>query len=138
MSFKRLLLLAAALLPVALGAPVQTEDKRDAKIQAIEGSYIITLKSGLSARDLESHLGWVSDVHERSLGRRGFNGVAKTYSVHNFHGYAGSFDAATIETIKNSPQVCLSSSRLRALLSSLLHIPLRIPVILHSMLVLWQ
>jgi hypothetical protein len=76
----------------------------------IEGSYIITLKSDLTARDLESHLGWVNDVHARSLGKRGHGGVSKTYSVHTFHGYAGSFDDETIATIKASPQVCFSKA----------------------------
>jgi oryzin len=103
-----LAVLAAALLPCIFGAPVQNEEKRDVTIEAVPGSYIITLKSGLNARDLESHLGWVNEVHARSLGRREFGGVKKTYTINTFHGYAGSFDAATIEVIKNSPQVCFS------------------------------
>ena len=100
--FNTLAVLVAALLPAVFAAPVET---RGPVVEAIPDSYIITLKSGLNARDLESHLGWVTDIHSRSLNRREFVGVKKTYSINNFHGYAGTFDPVTIETIKNSPQV---------------------------------
>ncbi|EGX91264.1 alkaline serine protease Alp1 [Cordyceps militaris CM01] len=71
------------------------------------GKYIVTLKDGATASKVESHLQWVNDVHARSVGRRdlNLNGVEKTYGIGSFNGYAGNFDAATIEEIKNSPEV---------------------------------
>jgi hypothetical protein len=104
-NFKSLAVLVAAILPV-FGAPLQQEAKRDGpEIKTIPNSYIITLKEGVTARDLDRHYGWVNDIHERSLGRRELQGVQKTYSFDGFRGYAGSFDDATIDMIKASPTV---------------------------------
>ncbi|KAM3544828.1 Alkaline protease 1 [Beauveria bassiana] len=71
------------------------------------GKYIVTLKDGVTAGKVASHLQWVNDVHARSLGRRdlNLNGVEKTYEIGSFNGYAGNFDAATIEEIRNNPEV---------------------------------
>ncbi|TQV98638.1 hypothetical protein V2A60_007645 [Cordyceps javanica] len=71
------------------------------------GKYIVTLKNGVTASSVESHLQWVSEVHARSVGRRdlNLNGVEKTYGIGSFNGYAGDFDAATIEEIRNNPEV---------------------------------
>lgn len=75
---------------------------------ASSGKYIITLKEGTSAATAESHIQWVNGVHERSLGRRDLDlaGLEKTYEIGSFSGYAGNFDAATIEQIRNNPDVC--------------------------------
>lgn len=72
------------------------------------GKYIVTLKEGVSASKIESHLAWVHDVHARSIGRRdlNLNGLEKTYEIGKFNGYAGNFDAATIQEIRNNPEVC--------------------------------
>lgn len=104
---KNLAIAASALFSITLAAPViQESSVAGEQGKVIEGSYIITLKSGTA--DLESHLGWVKDVHRRSLGRRQFTGVEKTYSgSYDFSAYSGSFDSATIEEIRNNPDVCL-------------------------------
>ncbi|KAJ4164436.1 hypothetical protein LMH87_006112 [Akanthomyces muscarius] len=88
----------AALFLAALGAAAPTPSG---------GKYIITLKDGASAAKVESHLQWVNEVHARSLGRRdlNLNGVEKTYEIGSFNGYAGNFDAATVEEIRNNPEV---------------------------------
>lgn len=85
----------AALLPLATAAP--TPAKR-----AVPGKYIVTLKSNINAT---SHLSWVRDVHGRSLGKRDTAGVGKSYQIEDFSAYAGEFDEATLEEIRNNPDV---------------------------------
>ncbi|UNI25020.1 Oryzin [Purpureocillium takamizusanense] len=89
------LLLAAA--PFANASPVPSGS----------GKYIITLKSGIAARDIDSHLEWVGDVHARSIARRGLDlaGIGKKYEIGSYNGYSGQFDAATIEEIRNKDEV---------------------------------
>lgn len=82
--------------------------------QAVPGKYIVQLKSGISARDVESHIDWVRDVHERSLGSRdidigiGIAGVKKTFHINEFNAYAGEFDEETLAQIKSNPDVGIS------------------------------
>lgn len=95
---KKLALVAGALLPFVNAAPVANP----VQARAIPGKYIVTLKE---TADVESHLGWVKDVHARSLGRRELAGVEKTFNISDFNGYSGSFDDATIEEIKANDAV---------------------------------
>ncbi|RKU43730.1 Basic amino-acid permease [Coniochaeta pulveracea] len=69
------------------------------------GKYIVTLRRGLSSRDLDSHLGWVDGVHARNVQRRSTTGLEKTFQIHSFNGYAGEFDENTLEQIESSPDV---------------------------------
>lgn len=77
----------------------------------VRGRYIVSLKHGLTARDLESHVGWVNQVHKRSkrsLGEHKYSnstsaGVHKTFD--NLHVYVGEFDDDTLEQIKSRPDV---------------------------------
>lgn len=108
-NFKRIGLFVAGLLPFITAAPVSPDANVDSPVN-VENKYIITLKSGVTSRDIESHLSWVGDVHKRSFGRRDLAGVEKTYDIGDFHGYAGNFDEATIEEIKSSPDVRLHVS----------------------------
>ncbi|KAK1999882.1 subtilase [Colletotrichum falcatum] len=100
--FKRFAMLAAA--ACAMAAPTRREAAAAAP-QTIEGSYIITLKDTVSSKGLDSHLSWVNDVHSRSLDKRQFTGAERTFSISNFRGYSGKFDDATIEIIKQNPEV---------------------------------
>ncbi|KAJ6785330.1 hypothetical protein PWT90_02597 [Aphanocladium album] len=88
----------ASLFLAAVGAAAPT---------ASSGKYIVTLKEGTAASAVQSHIQWVEGVHARSIGRRDQNlaGLEKTYEIGNFNGYAGNFDAATIEEIRNNPEV---------------------------------
>ncbi|KAK7697338.1 hypothetical protein SLS64_013636 [Diaporthe eres] len=95
---KKLALIAGALLPFVNAAPVANP----VQARAIPGKYIVTLKE---TADVESHLGWVKDVHARSLGRRDLAGVEKTFNISDFNGYSGAFDDATIEEIKANDAV---------------------------------
>ncbi|POR33185.1 Alkaline proteinase [Tolypocladium paradoxum] len=109
-NFKNLAVAATTLFSYALAAPFVAENSQIQSTgqhgSSIEGKYIITLKSGLQARDLDSHLEWVSGVHKRGLSAQQFKGVELTYAgKYNFNGYAGHFDAATIAEIRKNPDV---------------------------------
>ncbi|KAK5996802.1 Alkaline protease 1 [Cladobotryum mycophilum] len=101
---KNLAVLLAAALPFGAASPVPNQERAEAAIN-VEGKYIVTLKPGLSAGAVNSHLQWVGDVHARSLSSRDLAGVEKKYSIGSFQAYAGAFDAATLEEIKKNPQV---------------------------------
>lgn len=103
--FKKFALLVSPLLQFASAAPVTTSTS-----EFVPNKYIVTLKENVAASKRDAHLSWVNNVHARSLGRRQLPGVEQTYSINTFQGYAGSFDEATIEEIKASPEVCLQFS----------------------------
>jgi oryzin len=100
-SFRLLATTLVGILPV-LALPVL--DSRAANV--VPGSYIITLKQGITRRDVDSHLSWVDDVHARSLTRRDTTGVNKLFTISDsFRAYSGSFDESTIQQIEASDQV---------------------------------
>ncbi|KAI1424877.1 peptidase S8/S53 domain-containing protein [Xylaria sp. FL1777] len=100
-SFRSLALFFGALLPAALAAPA----KKPSEPEYIPNKYIITLKTGISTADFESHVNWARDVHASSLTRRSTAGIEKTYSIEDFNAYAVEMDEATLAKIKASPQV---------------------------------
>ncbi|RSM14798.1 Alkaline proteinase [Fusarium ambrosium] len=102
-SIRRLALFLGALLPAALAAPVDGPVRREEA--AVPNKYIVTLKPEASDSKISAHLNWVGDVHRRSLSKRDTAGVEETYNISNWNAYAGEFDDATIEEIKNSPEV---------------------------------
>lgn len=106
---RSLAIFIGALLPAALGAPVTK------RADIIEGKYIVTLKPGVDAPSVESHLSWVADVHKRSFAKRNTAGIEKTYNISDWKGYAGEFDEATIAEIKANPDVserrCISCNK---------------------------
>lgn len=99
-SFRKLAFLLN-FVPFAVAGPIQQREEGP----NVEGKYIVILKDSVSAEGAESHLSWVSDVHKRSLGRRDLTGIENTYDMPGFRGYAGQFDEATLEEIKNNPDV---------------------------------
>ncbi|KAI0389467.1 subtilisin-like protein [Xylariaceae sp. FL0594] len=101
-SIRSLALFFGALLPAALAAP---SPKKHREPEYIPNKYIVTLKSGISTSDFESHVNWVRDVHARSLTRRDTAGVHKTYKIHHFNGYAAELDTETLQQIKADPLV---------------------------------
>ncbi|KAI3392512.1 hypothetical protein diail_5553 [Diaporthe ilicicola] len=91
------LALALSTLSLVWTHPVQ--HKRD----VIPGKYIVTLKPDA---DVGSHITWVNGIQARRLRRQDAeSGVSKSYSFKSFSGYAGSFDDATIDEIRNSAEV---------------------------------
>ncbi|KAJ9155844.1 Subtilase [Coniochaeta hoffmannii] len=88
--------------------PVYNRTASTAPSTNAPSKYIITLKHGLTARDLESHVSWVNQVHKRSLDASNNSmstgaGVHKTFG--NLHVYVGEFDDDTLEQIKSRPDV---------------------------------
>lgn len=70
----------------------------------VPGKYIITLNP---EAQMDVHLRWASNVHERSPQRRDADtGITHEYSIRDFQAYAGAFDDSTIEQIRNSEDVC--------------------------------
>ncbi|KAG6354561.1 hypothetical protein INS49_004579 [Diaporthe citri] len=73
------------------------------KRAAIPGKYIVTLKP---EADVGSHITWVNGIQARSVRRQDADsGVTNSYAFKSFSGYAGAFDDATIEEIRNSAEV---------------------------------
>ncbi|EHA53404.1 alkaline proteinase [Pyricularia oryzae 70-15] len=96
---KNLAVFLAALAPFAAGAPIDKEPQ-----VKVAGKYIVTLKPGIAARDIESHMGWVNSVHRRNVADgKEVAGVENKFDILDFHAYAGEFDEATLEEIRNSP-----------------------------------
>lgn len=111
-NFKNIATAATALFSLGLGAPLTERDDvvkiTKAAGKAVEGSYIITLKSGVDADAFESHLNWVGDVHKRSLSKRDTKGIERTYQgQYDFQGYSGTFDEETLAEIQKNPDVSL-------------------------------
>lgn len=103
-SFKNLSLLLAALVPFAAAGPVRRDDAPD-----VAGKYIVVLKDDITTEGAESHLSWVNSVHKRSADGDDFAGVEKKYDFSGFRGYSGKFDDATLEEIRNNPDVRIPS-----------------------------
>ncbi|CAN8103182.1 unnamed protein product [Discula destructiva] len=73
----------------------------DTRQDALANRYIVSLKAGVDATAVESHLQWVRDVHrKRNLARRDITGIDNRFNIGAFHAYAGSFDEQTIAEIK--------------------------------------
>lgn len=70
----------------------------------VPGKYIIKLKAGVQ---IEDHLTWASNVQAQSSKRRNTDtGISHSYSItQDFNAYAGAFDDAAIEQIRNSDEV---------------------------------
>ncbi|CAI4214019.1 unnamed protein product [Parascedosporium putredinis] len=103
-NFRRAAVFLVALVPFAAASPFQ---RRAVAGTPIQDQYIITLKEDLTDETATTHLAWVENVHKRSIGKRSLKGVSAEYNFGfgGFRGYAGEFDDATIEEIRNSPEV---------------------------------
>jgi oryzin len=77
----------------------------------IPGKYIIQLKPETDIASIAAHHSAVREIHARNLAKRDITvaeaeaGVEHEYSFGDFKGYAGAFDAATIEEVKSLPEV---------------------------------
>ncbi|GJD04563.1 alkaline proteinase [Colletotrichum higginsianum] len=88
----------------APGAAAQLSQDQQTS-QAIQGKWIVTLKSGLAKRDVDQHLGWIEKVHKRSLGRRQTVGVERSFGIGSFHAYTGEFDDEVVAEIEAKDEV---------------------------------
>jgi oryzin len=102
--FARLVAFAAAALPFfVLAAPVPEAAAGD----VIPGKWIIQLKPEANIAAVASQ---VQDIHARNIARREISdaetgGIENKYDLGGFKGYSGSFDTATVEELKNLPEV---------------------------------
>ncbi|PVI01036.1 subtilisin-like protease-like protein [Periconia macrospinosa] len=106
-SFVRILAVAAAALPfLGQAAPVDTAA---AQARSIPGKWIVQLKPETDIATIASHKVNVREIHARNLARREIHdlsaGIEREFGFGKFKGYAGSFDDATIEELKNLPEV---------------------------------
>ncbi|KAF2641137.1 subtilisin-like protease-like protein [Massarina eburnea CBS 473.64] len=88
-TFSRFLALAAVIIPLGQAAPVSST--------SIPGKWIIRLKP-------EADIATIT-AHKNSLARRGVGDIKHEYGFGSFKGYSGAFDAATIDELKNLPEV---------------------------------
>ncbi|KAH6687204.1 peptidase S8/S53 domain-containing protein [Plectosphaerella plurivora] len=73
-------------------------------------SFLVSLLAlgAEAASDLALHARWVSDIHARSVQRRGDvggSGLERTFAFPGFAGYVGSFDEETLEEIRANVNV---------------------------------
>lgn len=105
--FTRVLAFAAAAAPfLGLAAPVSTAVAG----QVIPGKWIITLKPDADIAAVAAHKLKVREIHARNIARRDVSeresgGIEREYGFGEFKGYSGSFDAATVDELKNMPEV---------------------------------
>jgi oryzin len=91
-------LLLVLLTTLALASPIRSNST------AHRGKYIVTLKPGVMASQVSSHVSWARGVHARSVHRRSEQGVDKVWTGH-FKGYSGEFDDATAAEIAQHGEV---------------------------------
>ncbi|KAJ5019321.1 Alkaline protease 1 [Colletotrichum sp. SAR 10_99] len=72
----------------------------------VKDRYIVTFSPNISEAVIKSHLGWVDTMHARSLNRRDTTGFEDRLDVgDDFHAYIGHYDEATVEELRNNPDV---------------------------------
>ncbi|KAF9697838.1 hypothetical protein EKO04_004302 [Ascochyta lentis] len=105
--FTRIVALAAAATPfLASAAPLSARQADD----KIPGKYIVQLKPDTDVASIAAHHNAVREIHARNLAKRDVTaeeeaGIEREYGFGDFKGYAGAFDAATIEELKSLPEV---------------------------------
>ncbi|EEP82973.1 hypothetical protein UREG_07838 [Uncinocarpus reesii 1704] len=97
--------LSLLLLPFAAASPLPQENK-----DIIPGQYIVTLKDGLTAAEIESHRSWVTTMHRSNLAATGLSGIESEgihghFQINKLNLYSGGFDKKTVEELKRSPYV---------------------------------
>ncbi|KAI8287840.1 hypothetical protein K4K60_011936 [Colletotrichum sp. SAR11_57] len=72
----------------------------------VKDRYIVTFSTNISEAGIKSHLGWVDTMHTRSLNRRDTTGFEDRLDFgDDFHAYIGHYDEATVEELRNNPDV---------------------------------
>ncbi|KAF2870119.1 peptidase S8/S53 domain-containing protein [Massariosphaeria phaeospora] len=105
--FTRALALAAAVVPfLAQAAPVAGTRAGE----LVPGKWIVRLKPEADVATIAAHHVKVREIHARNIARRDVaeeetGGVEREYGFGGFKGYAGAFDIATVEELKNRPEV---------------------------------
>lgn len=112
--FTHALTFVAAMTPfLASAAPVSARQAAD---EIILGKYIVQLKPYIDIASITIYYNDVREIHARNLAKRDIAtaeekaGIEKEYGFGDLKGYAGAFDAATVEELKSLPEVCSSNS----------------------------
>lgn len=107
--FTRIVAFAAAATPfLPSAAPVSARQAADG---IVPGKYIVQLKPETDFASIAAHHHVVREIHARNLAKRDIAateeeaGIEREYGFGDFKGYAGAFDAATIEELKSLPEV---------------------------------
>ncbi|KAJ1333933.1 oryzin [Microdochium nivale] len=113
---KTLVILAAGLLPAASALPRPYFKATKVDHDVIAGQYIVTLNKDLDEASITNHFSFASAIHARS--GSGTWGIRKQWKLHNFNGYSGHFDDATIEQIRADSRVfAVEPNRARRLMA---------------------
>lgn len=94
------------LVPLVAANPVPLEND-----DIIPGQYIVTLKDGLTAAEVESHRAWATAMHRSNLAAAGYRsgveteGIFNHFQIHKLNMYSGGFDKKTVEQLRRSPYV---------------------------------
>ncbi|KZM26839.1 Oryzin [Ascochyta rabiei] len=76
----------------------------------IPGKYNVQLKPDTDVTSIAAHHNVIREIHARDIAKRDTvaeeeAGVEREYGFGDFKGYAGAFDAATVEELKSLPEV---------------------------------
>lgn len=136
---RSVLALSVAAVAQAASFSIETIHDKSAPISSsidanvIPDSYIIKFKDHVDASKAEDHHSWVQTIHSDGaqarleLRKRGlfssdsiFSGLKHTYNIGDtFKGYSGHFDEATIEQVRNHPDVSSSNEPRSSLIGHL-------------------
>lgn len=101
----RIAISLASLLCLANAAPVEERGLLS------NSKYIVTLKDGISASDLTTHLAWVKKITSGGLLKRSTGSLLNTINIEGFNAYVGSFDLVTLALIKANSMVYTKAPR---------------------------
>lgn len=102
---------AALALPLVFGAPApsaqQLKIRNPAATEVVPNSYIVVYEKDVAAETISSHISNVEGLLSKR--KRDFTegGIAATYDIGEFKGYAVTADEATIAEIAATPEVSL-------------------------------
>ena len=106
--FTRIVALAVAATPfLASASPISARQANG----VVPGKYIVQLKPNTDIASIAAHHEVVRDIQARNLAKRDSSaaeeeaGVEREYGFGDFKGYAGTFDAETVEELKSLPEV---------------------------------
>jgi oryzin len=102
-NISRIAISVASLLCLVNAAPIESAAVEERGV--LSNKYIMTLKSGISASDLKTHLDWVKKITAGGLLKRSTGTLGSSISINGFNAYTGEFDAVTLALIKANSMI---------------------------------